>query len=110
MDSLVRRSLFQESFHLWIVEKGEEGGHRPQDWEWIFSRNDIIRRVGIKKMEEGRPKVKPLGVGQKMENVAEEKPTTPSIHLVVKVRHHTFSTGHFQDEIGIIDSRDNGQL
>jgi len=38
-------SSLQESFHLWIVKEGGEGGHRSEYGEWIFFRNYIIGRI-----------------------------------------------------------------
>ena len=49
-----------------------------------------------------------IGIFKKMENVTKEKPAAAFTHWIVKDRLKSFPTGHFEDEIRKIDSRDNG--
>ena len=101
-------SPLQKSFHLWIVKEGGEGGHRSEYGERIFLRNYIIGRIWIKEVEKGGAKMKTMGILEKMQNIAKEKPATSFSHRIAKDRIQLVSSGHFKDKVWEVDTRDNG--
>ena len=101
-------SSFEESSHLWIVKEGEEGGHRSEYGERIFLGNYIIGRIRIKEVEKGWAKMKTMGIIEKMQNIAKEKPATSFSDRIAKDRIKLVASGHFKDKVGEVDTRDYG--
>jgi hypothetical protein len=61
-------------------------------------------------LEKGRIEMKTIGVVEKMENITQEEPTAAFPHCIAKNGFKTFSPSDFQEEVGKVNPRDNGEL